>query len=129
MSSPILRTALVLLAGSLLVACTSTASPAGSPPTPPPGGTIITALGVAFDRTELAVPAGKPFPLLFENRDGAPHNVSIYDEAGAQPLFVGEIFGGPGSRTYDVPPIPAGAHRFRCDVHPEMAGTVVAGSA
>jgi plastocyanin len=27
---------------------------------------------------------------------------------------------------YEVPAIPAGTHRFRCDVHPEMAGTVTA---
>jgi plastocyanin len=82
---------------------------------------------VAFDRFQLAVPAGTAFPLLFENRDGAPHNVRIYDDDG-QPLFVGEIFGGPASRTYEVPALSAGTHRFRCDVHPQMSGTVIAGS-
>jgi plastocyanin len=87
---------------------------------------VITAQNIAFDRGQLAVPAGRPFQLLFENREGAPHNVRIYDDVD-QPLFVGEIFGGPGSRTYEVPAIPAGTHRFRCDVHPDMAGTVIAG--
>jgi plastocyanin len=120
------RAVMALLAGTVLLACTS--GPAGPPPTAPSGGAVVTAQGVAFDRTQLAVPAGRSFPLLFENRDGAPHNVRIYDDAGAQPLFVGEIFGGPSSRTYEVPAIPAGTHRFRCDVHPEMSGTVVAGS-
>ena len=51
---------------------------------------------------------------------------AIYDESVDQPLFVGEVFGGPGSRTYDVPAVPAGRDRFRCDVHPEMAGSVIA---
>ena len=50
-------------------------------------------------RQQLTVPAGTAFPLLFENREGAPHNVTIYDEGSAEPLFVGEIFSGPGSRT------------------------------
>jgi plastocyanin len=120
-------TAMMLLAGSLLAACSASAGAGGPPPSAPSGGVVITAQGNAFDRGQLAVPAGRPFQLLFENREGAPHNVRIYDENVDQPLFVGEIFGGPGSRTYDVPAIPAGTHRFRCDVHPDMAGTVTAG--
>lgn len=72
------------------------------------------------------MPAGRPFQLLFENRESAPHNVTMWDESTDAPLFVGEVFSGPGSRTYDVPAIPAGTHRFRCDVHPEMAGTLTA---
>jgi len=119
------RTLLLLLASGVLLACTTATGAGGSPPPAPSGGAVITAQGIAFDRQQLAVPAGRPFQLLFENREGAPHNVTIYDEAG-QPLFVGEIFGGPGSRTYDVPAIPTGTYRFRCDVHPEMAGEVTA---
>lgn len=117
-----LRRAIFLFASGVLIACTAATGGGGSPP-PPSGGAVITAQGIAFDRQQLDVPAGRPFQLLFENREGAPHNVTIYDGAG-QLLFVGEIFGGPGSRTYDVPAIAAGAYRFRCDVHPEMAGTV-----
>jgi plastocyanin len=117
---------ILLLAGTILVACTTSAGAGGPPPSAPTGGAAITAQNIAFDRGQLAVPAGRPFQLLFENREGAPHNVRIYDDVD-QPLFVGEIFGGPGSRTYEVPAIPAGTHRFRCDVHPDMAGTVIAG--
>jgi plastocyanin len=117
---------ILLLAGTILVACTASAGTGGPPPSAPTGGAVVTAQNIAFDRGQLAVPAGRPFQLLFENREGAPHNVRIYDDVD-QPLFVGEIFGGPGSRTYEVPAIPAGTHRFRCDVHPDMAGTVIAG--
>jgi plastocyanin len=115
-----------VLAGSVLVACTASAGAGGPPPSAPPGGAVITAQDVAFDRATLVVPAGKSFSLLFQNRDSAPHNVRIFDDDPGQPLFTGEIFGGQDSRTYDVPPIPAGSHRFRCDVHTEMAGTIVA---
>ncbi len=126
MTARIGRRVAVLIASCLLVACTSATGAGGSPPPAPSGGAVITAQANAFDRQDLAVPAGRPFQLLFENRESAPHNVTIHDEAVDQPLFVGEVFGGPGSRTYDVPPIPAGTYRFRCDVHLEMAGTVTA---
>ena len=116
----------VLLVSCLLAACTSSTGAEGSPPPAPSGGAVITAQAIAFDRQQLEVPAGRPFQLLFENRESAPHNVRIYGEVVAQPMFVGEVFGGPGSRTYDVPSIPAGTHKFRCDVHPEMAGTLTA---
>ena len=122
----LVRQAGILLAGTVLVACTAAAGAGGPPPSSPTGGAVITAQNIAFDRGQLAVPAGRPFQLLFENREGAPHNVRIYDDVD-QPLFVGEIFGGPGSRTYEVPAIPAGTHQFRCDVHPDMAGTVISG--
>jgi len=116
----------LLLAGGVLAACTASAGAGGPPPSAPPGGAVVTAQGFVFDRATLVVPAGRSFSLLFENRDSAPHNVRIFDDDPGQPLFTGEIFGGQDSRTYDVPSIPAGNHRFRCDVHTEMAGTIVA---
>lgn len=118
--------AIPLLVGIVLAACAPSAGTAGPPPSAPAGGAVITAQGIKFDRGQLAVPASRPFQLLFENREGAPHNVRIFDDGVDQPLFVGETFSGPGSRTYEVPAIPAGTHRFRCDVHPDMAGTVTA---
>jgi plastocyanin len=114
-----------LLAASVLFGC-SASGPGGPPPSAPAGGAAIAAQSLKFDRAELDVPAGRPFQLLFDNREGAPHNVRIYDDGVDQPLFLGETFGGPGARTYEVPAIPAGTHRFRCDVHPEMVGTVSA---
>lgn len=126
MSGWLRRAAILSLVGTVLVACTAVDG-GGPAPSAPAGGAVITAAGLAFDRQQLDVPAGRPFQLLFENREGAPHNVTIYDEGGAPPLFVGETFGGSGSRTYDVPALAAGEHRFRCDVHPDMSGTVTAG--
>jgi plastocyanin len=116
----------MLLGAGVLVGCTAATGAGGSPPSAPPGGAVVTAAELRFDRTQLDVPAGRPFTLLFENREGPPHNVRIYDDVADQPLFVGEVFGGPGARSYEVPAIPAGAHQFRCDVHPDMSGTVMA---
>ena len=112
---------------ALLVAACSTASGSlGPPPTPPPRGAVIVAHDLAFDRSRVAAPAGTAFQLMFDNRDSAPHNVTILDASGVS-TFVGETFGGPGSRTYAIPPLAAGAYRFRCDVHTDMTGTLVAG--
>ena len=121
-----LRLLLLPIVVALIVACSTASGGDGSPPSAPADGAVIVAHGVAFDRTRLDVPAGIAFDLLFENRDGAPHNVTIIEQGDDRPLFVGEIFEGPGSRTYPVPPLTAGTYRFRCDVHTEMAGTVVA---
>ncbi len=119
---------LALAAAVLAVGCTTGPVSHGPPPSSPSGGAVITAEGQAFDRAELVVPAGRRFQLLFENRDGAPHNVSLFDGESGDVLFAGEIFGGPGSRTYEIPPITAGTYRFRCDVHPEMAGALISRS-
>ena len=119
------RAVILFAVACVLVACSTASGTGAPPPSAPPGGAAITAQNIAFDRAQLDVPAGNPFALLFENREGAPHNVRIYDDVD-HPLFTGDVFSGPASRVYEVPAIPAGMHRFRCDVHPEMAGTVTA---
>lgn len=89
-------------------------------------GLAIAASGLAFDVSELVGPADEETTLEFDNQDAnIPHNVSIVD-AGT-PLFTGEIFNGPASKVYELPAIPAGTYEFRCDVHPTMTGTYVAG--
>jgi plastocyanin len=115
----------VVLAASLGTACGPTQR-GGPPLTLTPGGVAIVADNLAFDTKRLEVRAGVGFGLRFENHEGAPHNVRIYDEGGANPLFVGEIFSGPATRLYQVPSLAPGTHRFRCDVHPAMTGDVIA---
>jgi plastocyanin len=88
---------------------------------------VIVAEDQHFDRLRLELPAGVAVPLLFENRDASLHNVAIVDARGAS-VFAGEIFGGKGDRTYAVPALAAGTYAFRCDVHPDMHGMLVAGS-
>jgi plastocyanin len=113
-------------AATMIVPACGPSQGGGPPPTLPPGGVAITARNLEFDTTQLVVPAGVRFGLLFENTEGVPHNVRIYAEGVSEPLFVGEVFSGPATRLYDVPPIPAGTYGFRCDVHPLMVGDVVA---
>jgi plastocyanin len=80
----------------------------------------------------LAVPAGTPFTLTFENRDpGVPHNVEIFrTSAAAQRLGgakgPGDAVTGPGRAVYRVSALPPGTYYFQCDIHPTtMQGTLV----
>ena len=82
----------------------------------------------SFSSDRLTAPAGEPFGLAFDNEDdGVPHNVAIYaDDSAAQSLFVGDLVDGPKTVTYNVPALDPGEYYFRCDVHPQMNGTLEA---
>jgi plastocyanin len=88
----------------------------------------VSALNIAFDKPALQAPADAAFQLKFNNGDaGTPHNVEIKDASGAS-LFKGAIINGVASTTYDVPALKAGTYTFVCSVHPNMTGTLTAGS-
>ena len=99
------------------------AAPAGSPI--PAGGTAtIVAKDIAFTTPAVAVTAGSPFTIAFDNKDGAPHNVAISNASG-QMVFKGEIVSNT-QVTYNVPALAAGTYTFTCEVHPNMKGTITA---
>jgi plastocyanin len=65
----------------------------------------LAAANLAFDPQLLTVPAGEPFTIAFDNRDGGiQHNASIFDnpEFSGTPLFEGEIVTGPIQTEYAV---------------------------
>ena len=82
----------------------------------------VEAIGIAFDKDCLAAPAGSDFTIEFVNSDeGVPHNVAIYADQGAQQdFFIGEVFNGIETRTYEVKAITEpGEYIYRCDIHPD----------
>jgi plastocyanin len=120
---------LALTACLALVACGgggglgSDTAPASLDPNSP----RLTATNMAFDRNRIEVPANAPFVLVFENADGVSHNVSVYRDAGyQQPVFQGVLFSGPATRWYPVPALAPGTYPFRCDLHANMTGVIVA---
>jgi len=113
----------VLLAFVALIAAGCSGAPAQTVVGTPAVTLTLVAEGSKFDQTSLAVPAGSPFAIAFDNRDALPHNVSIH--GGPSPMIT-EIFSGPAERTYVYQSLPAGSYTFICDVHPEMAGTLTA---
>jgi plastocyanin/uncharacterized membrane protein len=81
-----------------------------------------------FVPERLEAPAGQPFVMRFVNDDpGVQHNVAIYtDESATESLFIGDLILGSGTGRYAVPAIDPGEYYFRCDVHPQMDGTLEA---
>jgi plastocyanin len=81
---------------------------------------------VSFDTKLLIVPAGRPFDLVFDNRQaGVPHNVEIDDSpARTRVIFDGAVITGPAQVTYRVPALAAGDYYFLCRIHPNMNGTL-----
>jgi plastocyanin len=124
---PVAATATILAIALVLAACSSGSTGSTAPaPSAPSGGAVVVAQDLKFDRQTIAVPANQAAQLLFENRDSAPHNVTVLAADGTK-VFTGETFGGPGSRTYQLPSLTAGSYKFQCDVHPDMKGTLTAG--
>jgi len=99
----------------------------------PPDGEVpvveLVAQDIAFNPTDLTVPAGVPFQIAFDNRDaGQQHNVAIYDnpDFSGTVLFEGQLVTGPAQTTYDVDPLAPGPYSFLCVVHPTMTGQIEA---
>jgi plastocyanin/mono/diheme cytochrome c family protein len=103
---------------------------ASAAPSGAPAGTVIkiAAQNIAFDQTDITVPAGQPFQIEFTNNDsGIPHNVAIAEGSPTgNVVFKGDIVTGVTTVTYDVPALPAGTYGFLCQVHPNMTGTLTA---
>jgi plastocyanin len=111
---------------AISAACSSAAAqPTPSGPVDPNGPTIV-AKDMAFSPATVEVAAGKNVTIHFDNQDSAPHNVAIYKDASAsEKISVGGIVTGTKADQV-VPALAAGTYFFRCDVHTNMTGTIVA---
>ena len=120
----------MLSLAAVLAACSgSSATPGAASPTasPDPDAIVITADDLKFGQAEVSVPADEAFDLVLDNQENIPHNVAIYtDESASTKVSVGEVFSGPAQKTQAVPAMAAGTYFFRCDVHPDMKGSIVA---
>jgi plastocyanin len=112
----------------LIFVITACGSPsAGMNPSLDPVDADVTVIArdMAFDQETITIPAGSPWSLLLVNEEAAPHNVAIYtDESARESVFVGDLISST-TVVYQVPAIEPGAYFFRCDLHPEMNGTIL----
>lgn len=110
---------------ALLAACGSTPGGAESSADPADADVSVTSVDIAFEETTLTAPAGEAFTLALVNEDAVPHNVAIYtDSSASEEIYIGEYVTD-GTIVYDVPALEPGEYFFRCDLHPEMTGTLV----
>jgi plastocyanin len=118
------RFALAALA-LLAIGCqTATAQPPAVESIPADAVRVV-ADHMQFETAQVEAPAGRSFVLVFENREGVPHNVSLRDAAGGS-VFATEFFSGPGTRSYEVSALGAAGYTFVCDLHPDMTGRLTA---
>src|SRR5215831_8000895 len=97
----------------------------------PTGSSItLTAQHIQWDKSCIAAVAGQPIKVTIINKDaGIAHNFAIWvSSALKKRLFQTGNQSGPATKTYTVPPLPAGKYYFQCDVHgPAMSGTLIVG--
>ena len=116
---------LVVVAAISAACSTAAAQPSVSGPVDANGPTIV-AKDMKFQQTAVDVKAGENFTLHFDNQDSAPHNVAVYaDSSASKALSVGQIVTSAKSDQV-VPALQPGTYFFRCDVHTNMTGTIVA---
>jgi plastocyanin len=118
----------LLALAAVLAACSGAAAApetTGQPPAGGPGDAVtVVAKDIAFQTPNVTVKAGAPVSIVFDNKDGAPHNMAISD-ANGQTVFKGDIVTS-SQVTYSVPALAAGTYTFICEVHPDMKGTITA---
>ncbi|HMC08828.1 MAG TPA: cupredoxin domain-containing protein [Actinomycetota bacterium] len=83
------------------------------------GPISLSAVNIAFNKSSLDIAANTPTKVNFRNADTQPHNFHVFQgPPGFTPPPTPPI-ADPGSTvSYDIPPLPAGAYQFRCDLHP-----------
>jgi plastocyanin len=90
------------------------------------GEVAITASDLEFDASTIEASAGEAFTITFTNAESQPHNVAVYTDEGGDEIVAGETITGPDVTTeIAVDALEPGTYYFRCDVHPDMEGTIV----
>jgi plastocyanin len=91
-------------------------------PVPDDPDVVIVSEDIAFDPTEVEVPANETITIVDENRDSVAHNVHLTDAPGSPKT---KLVAGPSTQALEVTLEP-GEYRFVCDLHPNMRGTITA---
>ena len=83
------------------------------------GPISLSAVNIAFNKSSLDIAANTPTKVNFRNADTQPHNFHVFQgPPGFNPPAQPPIADPGASASYDIPPLPAGAYQFRCDLHP-----------
>ena len=126
---------LSLILGLVLAACSGGDEPSepaasgggsgGGTATVEDGTVEISAADLEFNVTTIEATAGEAFTITLVNDDSAPHNISIYTEEGGETLALGPTAEAGQTVETEVGALEPGTYFFKCDIHPEMNGTLV----
>jgi plastocyanin len=121
---------LMALLALALVACSSSDSGSsdggGATVAVVDGEVALTADNLEFNASTIEAAAGEAFTITFTNAESQPHNVAVYTEEGGEEIVAGDTITGPDVATQiSVEALEPGTYYFRCDVHPDMEGTIV----
>jgi len=116
----------LVIVAAVAAACSSSPAAQPVPSGPVADGPTIVAKDMKFQTTSVEVKADTNVTVHFDNQDSAPHNVAIYTDSGAgTPVSVGQVITS-SKADQVVPALKAGTYFFRCDVHHDMTGSIVA---
>jgi plastocyanin len=116
----------LVIVAAVAAACSSSAAAPAAPSGPVADGPTIVAKDMKFQTSSVEVKAGSNVTIHFDNQDSAPHNLAIYTDSGAgTAISVGEVVT-TAKADQVVPALQPGSYFFRCDVHHDMTGTIVA---
>ena len=119
-----IRTLLLVTGVALVLAACGGAT---TTPTPEQVDADVTVVStdMKFDQSTITLTAGEATTMLFVNEDSMPHNVAIYtDSSASEVLFEGDMVTD-DTIVYEIPAMEPGEYFFRCDLHPDMTGTIV----
>lgn len=103
----------------------ASAAPAATAASSSSGGLSITAHNVAFDTSDLTVPASGA-KLSFANQDSTTHNFAIFkDKSATDQLYKSPDVGANQTVELSLPKLKKGSYYFECQYHPtSMNGTL-----
>jgi cytochrome c oxidase subunit 2 len=94
----------------------------------PTTAVTITAHNIQWDKSCIAVQAGKSIKVTIDNQDaGVAHNFAVWQSSNLKKrFFVTPDVTGVATKTFTLPALQAGTYYFQCDIHgPAMSGTYV----
>lgn len=103
---------------------------AAEPGCPNPSTSLrIVASNATFNTDCLAATADQPLTLSYENKDQINHNIVLVESHTAtEVMFRADLFSGPKTQSFTIPPQKRGTYAFHCEAHPTvMKGTFVVG--
>jgi len=107
----------------LIAAACSQAKPVPVDPNFDGAQATIRASNIAFDPSDITLPAGTPLRIILDNQDsGVPHDIRIAN--GDQQIGLSPTVTGPAQTEVRFGPLEPGTYQLTCTIHPAMKATL-----